>query len=129
MQFGVHYMLDGYESPEEVLSNERALTTLLEQVPTMVGMNAISKPTVVKAGPNNKKDPGGFSGFVLIAESHISFHTFPKRGFVSIDIYTCQNQLDVDMLTKIFVESFKLQKYHVHPLVKRGTSYPVDNIY
>jgi S-adenosylmethionine decarboxylase len=32
---------------------------------------------------------GGVSGFVLLAESHISIHTWPEHGYAAIDIYTC----------------------------------------
>lgn len=128
MQFGVHYMLDGYGAPEDLLSNREALAIMLRRLPADVGMHAISDPMVVEVGPNNMKDPGGISGIVLVAESHISFHTFPKRGFVSIDIYTCQDYLDTEMLTKKFSELFKL-KEHDEKVVKRGTKYPVGNIY
>ena len=30
------------------------------------------------------------SGFVLIAESHITIHTFPERGYVNVDIFSCR---------------------------------------
>ena len=29
------------------------------------------------------------SGFVLIAESHISVHTFPRRRYINIDVFSC----------------------------------------
>jgi len=32
---------------------------------------------------------GGVSGFVLLAESHISIHTWPEHHYAAIDIYTC----------------------------------------
>jgi S-adenosylmethionine decarboxylase len=32
---------------------------------------------------------GGVSGFVLLAESHISIHTWPEHQYAAIDIYTC----------------------------------------
>jgi S-adenosylmethionine decarboxylase len=32
---------------------------------------------------------GGVSGFVLLAESHISIHTWPEHGYAAVDIYTC----------------------------------------
>ena len=32
---------------------------------------------------------GGVSGFVLLAESHISIHTWPEHYYAAIDIYTC----------------------------------------
>jgi len=93
-----------------------------------MGMHAINEPVVVEVGPKNRKDPGGLSGFVMIAESHISFHTFPKRGFVTIDVYTCQNELDTDKLTREFTDFFKLQDVDEYTK-KRGTKYPVENIY
>jgi len=93
-----------------------------------MGMHAINEPVVVEVGPKNRKDPGGLSGFVMIAESHISFHTFPKRGFVTIDVYTCQNELDTDKLTREFTEFFKLKEVDEYTK-KRGTKYPAENIY
>ncbi len=53
----------------------------------------------MEVGPKNRKDPGGISGFVMIAESHFSLHTFPARRFVTLDIYTCQNSLDTAAIT------------------------------
>ena len=127
-QFGVHYMLDGYGADKSLLTDKEALTNILHTIPAEMGMHTINEPVVVEVGEKNRKDPGGVSGFVMIAESHISFHTFPKRGFITIDVYTCQNDLDTDALTKKFTEAFKLQK--VDEFVKpRGTSYPAENIY
>jgi len=34
-------------------------------------------------------DSGGISGVALLAESHISIHTWPERGFAAIDIFMC----------------------------------------
>ena len=33
--------------------------------------------------------PQGVSGSVVIAESHLSIHTWPETGYVAVDIYTC----------------------------------------
>lgn len=128
MRFGLHYMLDGYEADVDLLKDEEKLLNILNTVPEEMGMYKITEPQVVVAGPNNHKDPGGLSGFVMIAESHISFHTFANRGFVTIDVYTCQDDLDSDKLTKIFVEAFGIKKYDEKVIV-RGTKYPIENIY
>jgi S-adenosylmethionine decarboxylase len=127
-QFGVHYMLDGYGADPETLKNIGTLTNILHDVPHSMGMHTICEPVVVEVGPKNRKDPGGVSGFVMIAESHVSFHTFPNRGFVTIDVYTCQDEMDYKRLTKNFVESFGLKDYD-ETVVKRGTKYPTNNIY
>jgi S-adenosylmethionine decarboxylase len=126
--FGVHYMLDGYGADVELLKDKDALLNILETIPDEMGMHKISEPMVVVAGPNNHKDPGGLSGFVMIAESHVSFHTFANRGFVTIDFYTCQDHIDADKLTEKFVAAFKITDYD-EKVIDRGTKYPVQNIY
>ncbi len=125
--FGLHYMVDGYNAPAEVLRDRGILEKALAEIPAKMGMYAITEPTIVEVGPNNKKDPGGLSGVVLIAESHISFHTFPGRGFVTIDTYTCQNTLDTDKLLAEFKAAFQFQDEETH-LVTRGRRYPSENI-
>ncbi len=127
-QFGVHLMVDGYGAPREVLKDKEALKKMLVDLPRIMGMHTISDPFVVEVGPMNRKDPGGVSGFILIAESHISFHTFPDRGFVTIDVYTCQNTLDIDGFERLFKESFQLKNAEIH-IQKRGLHYPTENIY
>lgn len=126
--FGVHYMLDGYGADFAVLNDEVALTKLLKELPGRMNMYAISEPVISKVGPNNKKDPGGISGFVMIAESHISFHTFPGREFVTIDVYTCQDKIDSKKLTEEFTQFFKLQEVEER-VIERATKYPVKDLH
>ncbi len=37
----------------------------------------------------HKFDPLGVSGVVILAESHISIHTWPEQGFAAVDILSC----------------------------------------
>ena len=49
--------------------------------------------------------PIGVSGVVLIAESHISVHTWPENGFAAMDIFTCGNmkpQVAIDIIQEGF---------------------------
>lgn len=125
--FGVHYMVDGYDAPSAVLNDQTALEKALLSIPEHMSMHTISEPVVVKVGPNNKKDPGGMSGVVLIAESHFSFHTFPARGFVTIDVYTCKDVLDTEKLLKELRSVFQFTNEETY-LIKRGRNYPSENI-
>lgn len=127
-QFGVHYMLDGYGASPELLKDKNILIDILNKIPGEMGMHPICEPVLVEVGPRNRKDPGGLSGFIMIAESHISFHTFPNRGFVTIDVYTCQNEMDTSKLTKKFTEAFQLTEVEEY-IKPRGTKYPLENIY
>jgi len=126
--FGVHLTLDGYGGSEHLLADADHVLACLGELPERLGMHKLAEPFLVELGQHSDKDPGGVSGFVIIAESHISIHTFPLRGFVSADVYTCQNSLDTEQICQYFVDAFRLQDLEVN-LVRRGTRYPRHNIY
>ena len=121
--FGEHLMIDGYGGSFEKLNDKDLVLRCLDELPEQLGMHKLVKPVVYEAKDNGKKDPGGWSGFVVIAESHISIHTFPGKGFVSIDAYTCKNGLDMQFTVKYFTEKFDLKDTEVN-FVERGKKYP-----
>ena len=127
IQFGEHITIDGYGGDYELLNNKEVVLSVLADLPEKLGMKALSKPMVLSAPANWVKDPGGWSGFVIIAESHISIHTFPKRRFVSADVYSCRNGLDVQKIVAFFTKTFKLSDVENH-FIKRGTRYPAENL-
>lgn len=126
--FGVHLTIDGYGGDLDRLADREFIQEWLDRLPAAIGMHKIADPLLVEVGELSEKDPGGLSGFVLIAESHISIHTFPQRGFLSADVYTCQNHIDVDRVLAHFREAFGLAEIETH-LIRRGTRYPHHNIY
>lgn len=125
--FGLHLMIDGYMGNQKKLNNEKLVKKMLSDLPKKLKMHIVMGPVVKFIKGNDKKDPGGYSGFVVIAESHISIHTFPARRFVSADVYTCTDVLDKDFVTKYFKKSFDLQKLEIN-FVKRGKKYPMADL-
>ena len=75
--FGVHIMIDGYWAKGQMMTDEVALRDLLYRLPEDMGMHRICDPVVVSVGPNCHKDPGGLSGFVMIAQ--ITQHACQQR--------------------------------------------------
>ena len=52
-----------------------------------------------------KFEPQGFTILALLAESHISFHTFPEKGIISFDFFTCGKispSIAIDIIRKEF---------------------------
>ena len=47
-----------------------------------------SKVTVLELS-RHKFEPQGFTLVALLAESHMSFHTFPEKNIISFDFFTC----------------------------------------
>lgn len=127
IRFGLHLTLDLYGCPQNLLSNMEFCYHLLENLPKQIGMKALTPPVIIAAEANNKNDPGGFSGFIIIAESHIGMHTFTKRGFASIDVYSCKD-FDTKKAETFFVDALHPKDVEKNVL-ERGTRYPAKDIY
>lgn len=125
--FGEHVTIDGYGGDKKRLDDKAFVLSVLNELPALLEMKKLSVPEIYFAEGNDKKDPGGWSGFVVIEESHISIHTFPARGFITADVYTCKNGMDVAYIENYFKEKFALTDVEVN-FIKRGTKYPVENI-
>ena len=126
--FGEHFMLDGYMGDEKKLNNKDLILKSLDGLCVKLSMLKLTDPVVHFAKGNDSRDPGGWSGVVIIMESHISIHTFPKKGFVSADVYTCKNGMDLSLIENYLKDTFELKEVETN-FVKRGTKYPVQNIY
>jgi len=119
-------MLEAYNCPPEVLNDANLAYKILDELPEKIGMHKLIKPYVVFAEGNEKKDPGGWSGFVIIQESHVSLHTFIKRRFVTVDVYSCRD-FDTDFAIEYFKKMFKTDDVDF-VIEQRGKRYPEENI-
>ncbi|HYM80606.1 MAG TPA: adenosylmethionine decarboxylase [Candidatus Limnocylindria bacterium] len=117
--FGPHLIFDGYRCPAQGLSDLNHLYRVLDTLPNRIQMTKIMPPYVLKHG-----EPGaeGLSGFVLIAESHISIHTFPARGFVNADVFSCSD-FDVEQALAELRRAFSPRRTE-WKLLDRGTEFP-----
>lgn len=86
----MHLVIDGFGGNQQKMWDTHLLQQFLIHYPANLGMTRITEPKVLEYhGP--KPDDDGISGFVIIAESHISVHTFPYRNYVNIDIFSCRS--------------------------------------
>ena len=56
-----------------------------------------------------KFEPQGFTILALLAESHISFHTFPEKGIISFDFFTC-GKVSPSIALDIVKKEFKYKR-------------------
>lgn len=125
--FGEHLTLDGYGGDPAALDDGELLRACLEDLCARLGMRPLAEPMVLSAPDNQIKDPGGWSGFLVIAESHISIHTFPRRRFVSADVYTCRHGMDAGLVSGILSTRYSLAEIETH-FIRRGQRYPAHNL-
>ena len=60
----------------------------------------------------------GISGMVVLAESHISLHTWPERGYIAFDIFMC-GDTNPELAANYLIEQLKPEKHNIK-LIKRG---------
>ena len=121
--FGPHLMLDGYGCDKKKLQDLNLIYRILDELPSRIGMTKIMPPYVFKYS-GLKPEDWGLSGFVLIAESHISIHTFPEKNFVSVDIFSCK-AFDLEFAEAYLRQAFGMEKVECNVL-DRGTEFPKD---
>ena len=117
----MHLTIDGFGGNAEKLGSETLVRSLLDRYPTAINMTKITSPMVMEYS-GEKPEDWGVTGFVIIAESHISIHTFPHHGYVWVDVFSCK-EFDTDGATNMIVEAFDLERITCHKL-PRGLEFP-----
>ena len=116
----MHLVVDGYGADRETLMDTDLVYRFLDECPDAIGMTKIVPPQVYTYQGKTPED-WGVSGFVIIAESHISIHTFPDRGYVNIDLFSCKD-FDADSSLKAIRQTFAIPEVRVWTL-ERGIDY------
>ncbi|MBE0480199.1 MAG: S-adenosylmethionine decarboxylase [Dehalococcoidia bacterium] len=116
----MHLIIDGYRGNVEIMQDVDFIYQLLDSYPSQIGMTRISPPKVSKY-IGAKPEDWGVSGFVLIAESHISIHTFPERAYINIDIFSCK-EFDAEVVIKDLQHQFGLAEVRSY-ILNRGLEY------
>lgn len=80
---GMHLVADLHGIARAKLCDADAIDTLLQQAAQAAGA------TIVYSHFHGFGPGQGITGVVLLAESHISIHTWPELGFAALDIFMC----------------------------------------
>lgn len=95
---GTHLILDLYGATN--LSNLEAITQALYNAAIVIGA------TVLNIQTHYFEPQGGVTGVAMLAESHMSIHTWPEIQYAAIDIFVCGN-LDPTLAIDTFKSLFR----------------------
>ena len=104
-------LLELYDCPVEILDNKERIETILVNVVERVGARLITTSF-------HKFSPHGISGVIVIAESHITIHTWPEHKYAAIDVFTCDEKIDYTLVESMVVEKFNSLKHHVQTIMR-----------
>lgn len=116
----VHLMLELYGCDRDLISDEPLVRRALDEYPGRIGMEKVSPVHLYDIDTSNPLD-AGLSGFVVIAQSHISIHAWPEYGEVDIDICSCKEFSREDAIA-FARELFQTDDVEAHFIVRATRS-------
>ena len=99
-----HLLLELYRCDSEKLNDESFLRCTLNRAAKL------AKATVLNL-ISNKFDPQGVTAIALLAESHISIHTWPESSYSAVDIFTCGQNMMPEVASQYLIEALKAEEH------------------
>ena len=99
-----HLLLELYRCDCEKLNDESFLRCTLNKAAKL------AKATVLNL-ISNKFEPQGVTAIALLAESHISIHTWPESNYSAVDIFTCGQNMLPELASQYLIEALKAEEH------------------
>ena len=96
---GRHCILELYQCDHARLNDEAFIRTSITSSAKIAGATLINLVT-------HSFKPQGVTGLALLAESHISIHTWPEIGYAAIDVFTCGDHTMPEKACELFAKDF-----------------------
>jgi S-adenosylmethionine decarboxylase len=106
---GAHLIIDLYDA--ERLDEIDHIETALRDCVTASGA------TLLHVHLHHFEPNGGVSGVAVLAESHISIHTWPERGYAALDAFMC-GDAEPTACVPILREAFKPKRIAVSEILR-----------
>ncbi len=94
---GKHCILELYDCDSAKLDNEPFLRDTITAAAQRAGATLLNLIT-------HRFEPQGVTGLALLAESHISIHTWPENGYAAVDVFTCGDHTMPEQACKVLYE-------------------------
>ncbi len=106
---GKHCILELYDCNKNKLNDESFVRTTITLSAKISGANLINLIT-------HSFNPQGITALALLAESHISIHTWPEIGYGAVDVFTCGEQTMPERACDVFIKEFSAKKFSLKTL-------------
>jgi S-adenosylmethionine decarboxylase proenzyme len=117
---GKHLLLELNDCDRKILND---LNTIRE----IMLAAAIESGATVLSESFHQFSPQGISGVVIIAESHLTIHTWPEHGYAGADIFTCGTTVQPEKAAEVIIERLN-PKTHSIIQMYRGMAEPKQKV-
>ena len=99
-----HFLLELYSCDCEKLNDESFLRCTLNRAAKLANATVLNLIS-------NKFEPQGVTAIALLAESHISIHTWPESNYSAVDIFTCGQNMMPERASQYLIEVLKAEEH------------------
>jgi S-adenosylmethionine decarboxylase len=103
---GRHLLLELFDCDTDAINNVEAVKSALIEAAKR------AQATIVDV-VFHEFNPFGISGVVVIAESHLSIHTWPEYRYAAVDVFSCGESLQPEIAVNYLVEQFAAERASV----------------
>jgi len=106
-----HYLIELWDADRDMLDSVSATRQILLAAAKRANVTVLH--TAFHAF-----NPVGVSGVIVIAESHISIHTWPEAGYAAADIFTCGDRAMPEVAARYIGEAFGAEQVEINRLTR-----------
>ena len=99
-----HLLLELYRCDYEKLNDESFLRCSLNRAAKLANSKVLNLIS-------NKFEPQGVTAIALLAESHLSIHTWPESKYSAVDIFTCGQNMLPELASQYLIEALKAEEH------------------
>ena len=116
-----HLLLELYRCDCEKLNDESFLRCILNRA------SKLANATVLNL-ISNKFEPQGVTAIALLAESHISIHTWPESNYSAVDIFTCGKNMMPELASQYLIESLMAEEHSLRVIERNPPTSVIKEI-
>lgn len=108
---GKHCILELYDCDPTKLNDEAFLRTTITTAAKRAGATLLNLIT-------HRFEPQGVTGLALLAESHISIHTWPESGYAAVDVFTCGDHTMPEQACAVMRDGLKARRHALRSFLR-----------
>ena len=109
---GKHCILELYDCDPARLDDEAFLRTTITTAAKRAGATLLNLIT-------HSFEPQGVTGLALLAESHISIHTWPESGYAAVDVFTCGDHTMPEQACTVLRDELRAQRHALRSFLRK----------
>ena len=109
---GKHCILELYDCSRSRLDDEAFLRSTITAAVQQAGATLLQLIT-------HHFEPQGITGLALLAESHLSIHTWPESGYAAVDVFTCGDHTMPEQACSVLIRELEARRHSLRSFLRQ----------